>query len=181
MEMDAYLVSKLYADWVAQSMTADTTVLSVSNVLSVFDQLMQNMTEKRVTAAGRLLYVTPTVSTLIKNAQAIQRNFNVQGGGAMIDRIVHSLDEVQIITVPSELMKTVYDFTTGWAVGASAKQINMMLVDPWAVITPVSYQFARLDPPSAGSEGKWVYYEESFEDVFILNQKKHGIQFNVAP
>ena len=55
----------------------------------------------------------------------------------------------------------------------------MMLIDPWAVITPVSYQFVQLDEPCAGSEGKYVYFEESFEDVFILNKKADGIQFLV--
>ncbi len=53
----------------------------------------------------------------------------------------------------------------------------MFLVHPLAVITPISYEFAELDPPSAGSEGKYVYYEESQEDVFILNKKL--MQFNL--
>ena len=32
-EMDAYTISKIYADWANQSMTADTTVLTVANVI----------------------------------------------------------------------------------------------------------------------------------------------------
>jgi hypothetical protein len=77
-------------------------------------------------------------------------------------------------------MKSLYDFTTGWAAKAGADQINMFLVHPLAVITPVSYTFSRLDAPSAMSEGKYVYYEESFEDVFILNKKSGAIQFNIT-
>jgi hypothetical protein len=77
-------------------------------------------------------------------------------------------------------MKTAYVFTSGWAAAEGAKQINMMLIHPNVVITPVSYAFAQLEEPSALSEGKWVYYEESFEDVFILNQQKGGIQFNIT-
>ena len=92
-----------------------------------------------------------------------------------------SLDQVQIEEVPPELMKTAYNFTTGWAAGASAKQIYMMLIHPSAVITPVSYEFAQLDPPSAVTEGKYYYFEESFEDVFILNKKKDGIRFTIEP
>ena len=77
-------------------------------------------------------------------------------------------------------MKTLYNFSTGWVVDGSAKQINMFLVHPLAVITPVRYTFSQLDAPSAGSEGKYIYYEESFEDVFILNKKANAIQFNIT-
>jgi hypothetical protein len=56
----------------------------------------------------------------------------------------------------------------------------MCLILPTAVITPVSYTFSKLDAPSALSEGKYYYYEESFEDVFILNKKADAIQFNVS-
>lgn len=179
MEMDAYCVSKIYTDWVAAGKTADTTVPTVNNVLNIFDIMMQNMSEARVSPTGRILYVTPAIRTLLKNAQDISRYFNVQNGVPEVNRIVNSLDSVQIEEVPSELMKTAYDFTSGWQPGASAKQIHMMLIDPQAVITPVSYQFARLDEPSAGSEGKYIYFEESFEDVFILNKRADGIQFLV--
>jgi len=138
------------------------------------------MTKKRVTPNGRVLYVTPDVDELIKNAKQITRNFNVQGGTSEINRMVKSLDQVEVVVVPPELMATVYDFTAGWTVGETAKQIKMFLVHPNAVITPVSYQFSQLDPPSAGSEGKYIYFEESFEDVFILNKKADAIQFVIS-
>ena len=137
------------------------------------------MTEARVPANGRILYVTPTVNTLIKNVKALSRFVDVKDSGSAINRLVSMLDEVEIIVVPSALMKTKYDFTTGWKAGVGAKQINMVLIHPIAVITPVSYEMAQLDTPSAMTEGKFVYFEESFEDVFILNKKKDAIQFNV--
>ena len=178
-EMDAYTVSKIYADWTGQSKTASTTVLTEDNVLAEFDALMEKMDEARVPVTGRILYVTPAINTLIKNAKQITRTINVESAGSTINRKVSRIDEVEIIAVPSTLMKTAYDFTTGWAAGGGAKQIHMFLVHPVAVITPVSYQFAQLDEPSATTEGKYYYYEESFEDVFILNKKADAIQFVV--
>lgn len=44
-EKDAYTVSKIYADWVAEGKTADTTPLTVDNILAVFDKLMEAMDE----------------------------------------------------------------------------------------------------------------------------------------
>ena len=83
-------------------------------------------------------------------------------------------------SVPTDMMKTAYDFTEGWEADAQADQINMCLVHPLAVITPTNYEFAQLDPPSAGSEGKWEYFEESFEDVFLLPNKVNAIAFNIT-
>lgn len=188
-EMDAYTISKIYADWVTvddplasvagTKRAADTTALTVANVLQVFDSLMLKMDNERVPANGRILYVTHEVKKLLNNADKISRSINVESGPNAIDRRVNRLDEVQVIGVPATLMKTLYDFTAGWEIENTAKQINMFLVHPLAVITPVSYTFSRLDAPSALSEGKYTYYEESFEDVFILNKKSGAIQFNM--
>ena len=178
-EMDAYTISKIYADWAELGKTADTTALTIENVLEVFDKLNKNMTDKRVPLNGRILYCTSDIDELIKKAKDIIKTVSVKDGGTAYNRIVTDIDTVKIEVVPSELMKTVYDFTEGWQTGTGAKQINMFLVHPLAVITPISYEFAELDPPSAGSEGKYVYYEESQEDVFILNKKADAIQFNM--
>lgn len=180
-EMDAYTISKIFSDWAAQGKTANTTTLTEDNVLTIFDTLMEEMDEKRVPVQGRILYVTPAVKTLIKNASAVTRNISVDGGGAStINRNVSRIDEVEIVSVTSDLMKTVYDFTSGWAAGVGAKQIHMALIHPMAVITPVTYEFSKLDEPSAVTEGKYVYFEESFEDVFILNKKADAIKFVTA-
>lgn len=179
-EMDAYCVSTLYALWIAQGMTADDTALTAENVLSVFDKLMLKMDNARVPAAGRILYVTFEVQTLIKNAKDLVRNFDVQGGGSTISRAISRIDEVEIVGVPNTLMRTKYNFTKGWVAAEDADLINMFLVHPSAVITPTSYEFAALDEPSGVTEGKYIYFEESHEDVFILNEKKNALQFNVS-
>ncbi len=180
-EMNAYCISKIYADWTAKGKTADTTALTTENVLEIFDKFMTQMDNDRVPRAGRILYVTPEVRTLITNAKQIYRTLDVSKQSTNIRRAVTSIDEVQIPeSVPSDMMKTLYDFTEGWKPDAQAKQINMCLIHPQAVITPISYEFAQLDPPSAGSEGKWEYFEESNEDVFVLPHKVNAIAFNTS-
>lgn len=186
-EMDAYTISKLYTDWLTTYIdgtttlhTADTTALTPSNVLSVFDDLMLKMDNARVPVTGRILYVTHEVKRMLKQADTIQRTLDVETSNTNINRMVNRLDDVKVIGVPSNLMKTAYNFTTGWTVASSAKQIYMALIHPAVVITPVSYMFSQLDAPSAGSEGKYIYYEESFEDAFILNKQSDGLQFCVS-
>ncbi len=179
-EMDAYTISKIHELWAAAGGAADTTTLTVDNFFTVFDKMMQDMDEKLVPANGRILYHTPAVDTIIKNAKAVARTIDPSDPRSQtLNRLVGMIDMVKLVKVPSILMKSAYNFTTGWSPGVSAKQINMMLIHPLAVITPVSYTFSQLDEPSAMSEGKYVYYEESFEDVFILNKKKDAIAFNM--
>lgn len=179
-EMDAYCASKLFSEWKEQGMNEDTTELNTENILDVFNKLMYQMSSHNVPVIGRILYVTHEVNTILSSAKQIIRQFNVQDGGQIINMNIEGLNNVQIVPIPSDLMKTIYDFTVGFETGVGARQINMILVHPSSVITPVKYEFARLDEPSAGSKGKYMYYEESYEDVFILNNKKHGLQFNVS-
>lgn len=179
-EMDKYLISTLYADWLAKTHTAKSLALTTANVLTTFDELMETMTEDNVPTDGRILYITPAVDTLLKNAQSIYRSMDVSKAPAGIQRALSYIDHVTIEVVPSDHMKTVYDFTTGAVADPTAEQITMFLVHPSAVITPVNYEFAQLDPPSAGSDGHYVYFEESEEDVFILPNKDAGLNFVVA-
>lgn len=176
-EMDAYLVSKIYADWTGFGKAGDTTVLTEANILGVFDNWMAAMDEANVPQSGRLLYITPGTRKILKNASDLART--IMNGDENVRRIIKALDDAQIESVPSTLMKTIYDFTEGWKPGVGAKQINMMLVHPSAVITPEKYAFAQLDEPSAGSNGKYVYFEESYDDTFVLEKRVDAIQFNI--
>lgn len=128
--------------------------------------------EGRLMYRNRIPYTPEILAELVGHEvgtveKGVYRTLDV-GHQNKLSRAITALDEVQIVEVPSELMKTLYDFTQGWKPAGSAKQINMMLINPLAVITPISYEFAKLDSPSALSEGKYVYYEESHEDVFVL-------------
>lgn len=180
-EKDAYLVSKIFTDFVTAGGTVDSTTLTTSNVLTVFDTMMENMDERNVPAVGRILYVTPAVKTLLKNAQSVVRNIVVNGSNDKeLNRLVDRLDEVKIVSVPSSLMKSKYSFSTGFAPAGDAKQINMFLVHPTSVITPEKYEFAGTEAPSAHTKGDYLYYEKSYEDAFIIDNRIAGIAFNAT-
>lgn len=176
-EMDAYMVSKIYADWTEAGSVADTTVVTEDNILQLFDSYMEAMDEANVPKNGRILYLTTGTNGMLK--RAVERARHIQNGDANIRRAVESVDSVQIEVVPSALMKTVYDFTEGWKAGAGAKQIRMLLAHPSAVITPEKYVFSQLDAPSAMTNGKYYYFEESYDDTFVLKKRVGAIKFNI--
>lgn len=178
-EMDAYLISQLYTLRNTQEALVPIAKdsLTKDNVLAKFDELMAEMDEALVPLQGRKLYVDTYTKKLIDSATELA--FRRTTGTKNIDRTISRIDEVEITSAPTKLMKTKYTFTKGWAVAADALQIKMFLVHPSCVLPVVSYEFAELAAPSAMSQGKYVYYEESFEDVFILNKKYKGIQMIV--
>ncbi|HHY42976.1 MAG TPA: capsid protein [Thermoanaerobacterales bacterium] len=180
-ELDAYRYSKLYSEYVNLGGEPDTTALTEQNILSVFDQMMEEMDEASVPQSGRVLYVTPKIYTMIKNAEKIQRILDVTGGVANVNRNVRSLDEVSIVTVPSDRMKTLYDFSEGFVPGEGAKQIRMILVHPSAVIAPVKvadvYLWNKGETPD--SAFGYLYQNRMYTDLFIIKAKIGGVKINV--
>ncbi|QUW34600.1 capsid protein (plasmid) [Bacillus cereus] len=178
-EMDKYMASKLYSEFTSNGKTANATALTVDNVLGMFDDFMMEMDDAEVPQDGRILYVTPQVNKLLKQAKEIQRMLVLNSNNGTANRNVYSLDDVKIKPVPSTRMKTAYNFTNGAVPDATAKQINMMLVHPLALISPQQYDFVSLDSPSATTGGKFLYYERKYWDVFAIQKKVEGIKFNI--
>ena len=176
-EKDRHLVSKVFADWKTQGGTPDETVLTSQNILSTIDAQLEKFAEARVPKSGVLLYVTPTVNKLLKEAV----NRYMSATDSTLRRFINNLDDMEVIEVPTDIMKSAFDFTMGSVAGDTADQLNFFMVHPSAIITPEAYAFSQVDSPSAMSEGKYVYYEERYEDVFILNERKGGIAFNITP
>ena len=175
-EMDAYMFSNIYKLRHEQkAITPLVEDLTVGNILDKFDEMMDAMDEARVPHSGRILYCDTFTKTLITKAIAIVRS----NGQKTVVRDVERLEEVALVSVPTDLLKTAYTFDDGYKAEGGAKDIKMLLLHPSAILPIASYSFAQLASPSAMSQGKYVYFEESFEDVFILNKRADAIQIIV--
>jgi hypothetical protein len=182
-ETDVYRLSKIYADFTELGGVPDTEELTVDNALYKFDKFMEKMDENEVPQEGRLLYVTPAVYTLLKRSQDIQRQITVNGvNDNGINRAVRTLDDVTIVKVPSGRMKTVYNFSDGYAPGVGAGQINMILIHPRSVIAINKHSFIKLWLPESHTEGDgWLYQNRQYWDLFVLDTRVNGIAINVTP
>lgn len=178
-EMDAYAASHL-AGFAQSFGTVDNTTLSAENILATWDGYLAYMVDQRINRDRLVAYMTPNVYKMLKEAAGITRFIDAGTGIRNIDRNVGKLDGVVIKEVPSDMMKTIYDFTVGWTVGGSAQQINMMLVDPMAVVAPIVYETSMMSAPTAQSKGKWLYYERYYYDVFALNNRRCGVLANIG-
>lgn len=179
-EMDKYRYSKIYSEYTGLEKTPDTTVPSLENVLQIFDALMKAMDEAEVPLEGRRLYVTPTIMELLKQANDLRRVVMVQNKGGAVNRAVRSLDDVEMVMVPSSRMKTAYDFTDGAVPAVGAKQINMILIHPRSVIAPIKHTAIYLWPPGSHTGGDgYLYQNRSYTDLFLIERKADGVQINV--
>lgn len=177
-EMDAYAASKL-AGFATGAGNVDNTALTSANILDKWDEALANMTEGRVNRDRVVAYMTPSAYKFLKENAGLTRFVNVEDGIRNVDRNVAKLDGVKIVEVPSDIMKTAFDFTTGWVAGANAKQINLLMVDPLATIAPVVYDVSMITPPSAATKGKFVYYESYYYDVFNIATRNAGFYANI--
>ena len=178
-EQDAYMASKL-AGFAGQFGGTDTTTLTANNILAQWDTYLAYMTDARVPRDRIRAKMTPAMYKLLKEAAGLTRFVETGDGFRGVDRNIARLDGVSIVEVPSDMMKSAYDFTAGWAVGASATQTNMLLYDPATIAAPIVYDTSMVSPPTAQSKGKWLYYERYYYDVFALNQRGAGIFANLA-
>lgn len=181
-EKDCYRYSKLRAEaqvYVDAGAKVDTTALDNKNILEYFDENMAYMDDESVPQEGRMLYITSAVNKLLKECEGITRTISV-GAAGVINRNVHSLDDVQKIVVPSARMKTSYDFTEGAVPSNTAKQMNMILVHPTCVISRDKYSYIKLFTPGTDSRtaDNYIYQNRYYSDTFLLERKAPGIAIN---
>lgn len=173
-EQDAYMASKL-AGFASQHGGIVTTTPDASNILTLWDNALAYMTDQRVNRDRLRCKVIPSVYKLLKEATGLTRFVETGAGIQNVDRNIARLDGVQIEEVPSDMMKTAYDFTVGFAVAEGAAQINMLFYDAMAIAAPVIYDTSMISAPTAQSKGKYLYYERYYYDVFILSQRQAGV------
>lgn len=181
-EKDCYRFSKLYSELnTYKAGNISTTAITVANFLDTFDDMMEAMDEAGVPEEGRILYLTPKIMKIAKNAEGIQRTMAVNGGANSVNRNVHSLDDVILKTVPSARMKTAYDFTDGCKASSSAKQINMILIHTSCVVCRDKYSYIKLFTPGTDSRTAdgYLYQNRNYGDLFLLERKADGCAINV--
>lgn len=181
-EKDCYNFSKLHTELTTFRGRIDsTTVLTAQNILAVFDEEMSKMDDAGVPVDGRILYATPAVKKLLKEADGIQRVITVNGANE-VNRNVHSLDDVTIKMVQSGRMKTKYNFTDGCVAAADADQINFILVHPSCVVARDKYAYISLFTPGTDSRTAdgYLYQNRNYWDLFLIERKVAGCAMHVT-
>ena len=168
-------------DWEPKKLAHDRDIEFFVDPMDIFDEEMSKMDDAGVPVDGRILYVTPAVNKLLKEADGIQRMITVNSSNA-VNRSIHGLDEVTVKMVPSGRMKTKYNFTNGCVVAADADQINFILVHPSCVVARDKYAYISLFTPGTDSRTAdgYLYQNRNYWDLFMIERKVAGCAAHVT-
>lgn len=172
-ELDCYTFSKIYSEASRVSATIKTSALTASNVLSDFDDNLVALEDAGVPLDRVILFCTAAYKKLIKQATDIQRTMNVNSNNGVIDRTVHTLDDItHIQVVPSARMKTAFNFTNGCVPADGAKNIDYILIDPECQVSRVKYSYIHFYAPGTDSRtaDNYLYQNRRYNGTFAIDQ-----------
>jgi hypothetical protein len=176
-ELDAYRFAA-YATGAGNYVAASATLSTASQVLAAIDAAMAELDADEVPSEGRLLYISTPLYHLLK--ASVTRTLSTETG---VDRRVFTLDDMTVIPVPQARFYTAVDLNAGatssvggFAKGATAKDLNFLILHPSAVLQPVKLNQVKYFSPDTNqiSDGHlWQY--RLYHDAFVYDNRANGI------
>lgn len=178
-ELDAYRFAK-YASWSGISTTSAAT-LSSSTTLAAIDAAMLQMDEDEVPQDGRKLFLSSTVNSYLK--QQMTRTIN--SGDGNVNRLISSLDNVQLIPVPQTRFYTKITLDAGATTsaggfsknsGGGGVDINFLLMHPSAVVQAKKVDNVRYFSPEVNQTRRAHLFDFMvYHDAFVEENKVKGV------
>ncbi len=186
-EVDAYRYSSLYKLAKAKGNSHEYAAVH-STILS---EIQKDITAVRDSGAGtaELVIIMPyPVADTLSGAEAVTRYINVgqfEQGGINID--VQTFNNIPIIRVPSERMKTLYNFMSGekefgFAPAEGAARINWIIC-PRSVPIAVSKTDGVYiyDPETTQGADAWKVEYRKFHDLWVMDEQTKTIRVCTEP
>jgi len=180
-EIDAYRISKM-AGLAGNSAEATLTASTIDTAL---ETATLTMDEAEVPMEQRVLFVTPTVASLIRQSDNYVRNINAAQAGT-IDNRIGSYNGMPVVEIPQKRMYTaitLYDGTTGGQTAggyiknvATGKDVNFMMVHAPAVLGVTKHIAPRIFTPEVNqSANAYKFDYRIYHDLFVPDNKTNGV------
>ena len=190
-EIDAYRYSRIAALAKGASHESAAFTPSKDNILGKLDEEIAKIQD--IVGEGEpLVIIMPTpVRTILNNAKDVTRYLDVADfkAGAVSTK-VKTYNEIPILSVPSDRMKTAYVFadgkTTGQEAGGvkpdtGAKSINWIIMARKAPIAISKTDKIRVfDPNTNQAADAWKLDYRKFHDIWIPSNKLAGVWVNTG-
>lgn len=150
---DLYAEAEGYNGDVSAVLTTDAAITPAS-AWTYFDQMMGMIEDNAEYDADMIFYCVPAFLRALQNGDKNHRV--VMNGVDAIKRQIASIDGVEIRTINPKNMKTKFDGSgEGLVADDDAKQVLAFMVAKNSIAVPFIIESVYIDPPHAGSKGKW--------------------------
>lgn len=176
-ELDAYRFAA-YATGAGNYIGTAAAIANGSNLLTAIDNAQMALDEDEVPQEGRILYISTSLYHMLKGA--ITRTLATETG---VERRIFTLDNMTVVPVPQSRFYTSITLNAGatsdaggFAKGATAHDINFLIVHPSAVLQPVKLNQVKYFSPDVNqiSDGHlWQY--RLYHDAFVYDNRANGI------
>jgi hypothetical protein len=176
-ELDAYRFAA-YATGAGNYVSTPATLDTAEKVLKAIDAGMAALDEDEVPTEGRILYISTNLYHLLKGA--VTRTLATETG---VQRNVFTIDDMAVVPVPQTRFYTKVTLNAGatsdvggFAKGATAHDINFLIVHPSAVLQPIKLsQVKYFDPDTNQISDGHLWQYRLYHDAFVYDNRANGI------
>jgi hypothetical protein len=174
-EIDAYRFEKMCSLCgldVSANLTDDTAIAAI-------DTGIQTLNDAEVPVEGRVLFVSNSMYTLMKQSgEHVNVRMSQQNNGT-INRNIEIFDDMPIVKVPAARFYNNFDFATSGAGGftpaAGSKAINFMIVPTQEIIAVKKHVAPKIITPELNqSYDGWIFAYRLYHDLFIAENRLNG-------
>ncbi|URN85155.1 hypothetical protein [Acetobacterium wieringae] len=173
-ELDAYRFAK-YASTSGIS-AATAAILTASDILEAIDEAVRQMDEDEVPLEGRRLYINSDLKPIL-NA-ALTRQF---GSDNAVNTVLKTYNDMPIVYVPKKRFYTAITLNDGsaswgYAKGATAKDINFMIIYPQSILQAKKFALPKIFTPDENqTKDAWKFQFRLYHDCYVYENKVKGI------
>ena len=183
-EVDAVRIAKMCGKTSVSLGNRVVESISANQIIGKFNTAFEWLTEHEVPEEDQIIYVNPTVMTLIRNTTELnkfltQADYRSEEG---IDFKIEKYGSRPIIEVPTSRFYTdVATNNNGYAPASSSKVINFMVVSKKAVVPVVKLEKSKIFGPEIVQDfdGYKVNFR-MYHDVIIPKNKLAGVYASIS-
>lgn len=170
-EVDAYRFMK-YAKAVGVG-TKAAALADGDAVIKALREAVSAMDDAEVSAENRILFITPTYHGVIQDLDTTKSKAVLEGFSSII-----KVPQSRFFT---DITLNSGDEAWGFTKGASAKNINFMVVEKSAVVQATKMALPKIfDPDTNQNSDSWLFQYRLYHDAFVYDNKVNGIYVHTA-
>ncbi len=180
-ELDAYRFAK-YASMTGISTVATPAVLTKETVIAAIDEAVRQLNADEVPLEGRRLYINSDLQPLLNSA--LNRQW---GSDGTVNTVLSGYNNMLITWVPPTRFYTAITLNAGtsnwgYAKGATASDINFMIIYPPAILQVTKFALPKIfDPDTNQDKDAWKFQFRLYHDAFVYENKVKGIYLHKKP